>query len=113
MSSNSKLTPDQKVFRKKVMAMLPRGSEMTLTPDGVTVLIVPNGCTNLMATSIASPDEQKVRRKVGQFHALMRWAEGQAIPVPASFGIEAACEPFGGMEYDDEDAEHYRVFVKE
>lgn len=111
MISNSKLTPEQKAARKELLTALPRGSEMTLTPDGVTVLIVPNGSTNLMATAVASPDEAKVRRKVGQFHALMRWDVGQAIPVPATFDIDAACEPFGGPEYD-ENAEAYRVFVK-
>lgn len=112
MFSNSKLTAEQKETRKNLMVALPRGSEMALTPDGVTVLIVPNGSTNLMATAVASPDEVKIRRKVGQYHALLRWADDRAIPVPALFDIGMACEPFGGMEYDAE-AEEYRVFVKE
>lgn len=112
MSSNSKLTPEQKADRKAWLAALPRGSEMSLTPDGVTVLIVPNGATNRMVTAICSPDEVKTRRKVGQYHALVRHFDGLAIPVPASFDIFNACEPFGGVEWD-EDMQKFVVFTKE
>jgi hypothetical protein len=112
MASNSKLTKEQKAERKEMLDALPRGSEMTLTPCGVTVLIVPNGCTNLMSTAVASPDEVKQRREVGQYHALLRYFDGIAIPVPMEFTIVDACEPFGGAEWCEEEAD-YNIFYKE
>lgn len=112
MIYNSKLTKEQKAERKEMLDALPRGSEMTLTPCGVTVLIVPNGSTNLMSTAVASIDEIKQRRKVGQYHALLRYFDGIAIPMPTEFTIVDACKPFGGAEWCEELTE-YNIFYKE
>jgi hypothetical protein len=83
MSSNSKLNKDQKADRRALIASLPAGSTMAMSTEGFTALVVPSGAVNMLYTSVASPDEQKLRRKVGEFHALMRWADGCfGTPIP-------------------------------
>ena len=77
MASNSKLTYVQKAERKDMIAALPNGSSMALSPTGVTFLVVPDGAVDRVYTSVTSPDEVKIRRKVGEYHALRRWANGQ------------------------------------
>ena len=83
MTSNSKLTPEQKAVRKELIALLPNGSSFSVNSKGVTVLCVPNGKTVEIATSILSDDEQKFRRKVGEYFALIRWNDGATIKLPA------------------------------
>lgn len=112
MHSNSKLTPEQKAERKEMLAGLPSGSEMTLTNDGVTLLLVPQGAVNILSTSVASPDEVKIRRKVGEYNALVRWDVGMGVPLPVSMSLDEIAEPFGGLVWDI-DKEEYKVFVKE
>lgn len=33
----------------------------------------------------ASPNEKKIRRKVGEFYALRRWYSGKSIQIPLNF----------------------------
>lgn len=83
MPSNSKLSKIEKQVRKDMIAALPAGSSMALSDAGVTFLVVPMGAVDRVYTSVASPDEVKVRRKVGEFHALNRWDwdhDGFALP---------------------------------
>lgn len=72
MSSNSKLTPEQKQTLKMWKALLPK--DATLKALGrMTVLCVPGGNVTHVYSSVASRDEKKIRRKVGEFYALQRW----------------------------------------
>lgn len=73
MASNSKLTQEQKGHRKTMLAVLP--GVATLANDGarLTILAVPDGSVTRVFSSVASPDEQKFRRKVGEYYALLRW----------------------------------------
>lgn len=83
MPSNSKLSKIEKQARKDMIAALPGGSSMALSDAGVTFLVVPMGAIDRVYTSVASPDETKIRRKVGEFHALSRWnlgMDGFAVP---------------------------------
>ena len=74
--SNSKLTTRQKADRKDMIDSLPEGSSMALSNSGITFLVVPSGSVDRVYTSVTSPDEAKIRRKVGEYHALMRWDAG-------------------------------------
>ncbi len=81
MSSNSKLTPLQKKDRKEMLAALPRTASMSSDPiSGLTILAVPDSTVTRFYSSVMGDDEQKFRRKVGEYHALMRWDDA-----PASF----------------------------
>lgn len=83
MTSNSKLSKIQKAERKRMISALPAGATMALSDAGVTFLVVPMGAVDRVYTSVASPDETKVRRKVGEYCALVRWntgADGFALP---------------------------------
>lgn len=86
MYSNSKLDRDQKAERKELMADLPAGSTMAMSADGFTALVVPAGAVNMLFTAVASPDEEKIRRKVGEYTALCRWVDGIGVPIPADWG---------------------------
>lgn len=72
MSSNSKLTPEQKQTLKMWKALLPKDATLEMRA-GFTVLCVPGGNVTHVYSSVASPDEKKIRRKVGEFYALQRW----------------------------------------
>lgn len=104
MFSNSKLTPQQKAERKELLAELPDGATFANSSCGVTVLCVPDSPTLVaISTAIMSADETKFRRKVGQYHALVRYNYGivtilprDVIPDAASFVLAV----FG--EYTDE-----------
>lgn len=89
-NSNSKLSKVDKQIRKDLRALfLEQGGTLRSFPQyGVTVGIVPNAKegdtrskTATLYTSIASNDEQKFRRKVGEFHVLNRWDMGQGAIV--------------------------------
>jgi hypothetical protein len=73
MASNSKLNPDQKAERKAWLADLPLDATMITSVCGVTILAVPEGNVTRFYSSVSSPDERKVRRKVGEYWALARW----------------------------------------
>ena len=96
MISNSKLTPDQKAVRKEMMACLPDRYEMAMG-YGVTVLCIPDGNVTRIYSSVAGPDEVKIRRKVGEFHALRRWwqDDGSSFMLPGLWGAQEVLEAFG------------------
>lgn len=90
-NSNSKLDTFDKQDRKRMLEEF-KGLDGTLhsfPQYGVTIGIVPNAKegdtpskTAMMYTSIASNEEKKFRRKVGEFHALNRWELGQGTIIP-------------------------------
>ena len=94
MSSNSKLNPDQKAERKAWLADLPLDATMITSVCGVTVLAVPDGNVTRFYSSVSSPDEVKVRRKVGEYWALYRWAGGlgDGFMMPGSWTAEEMLE---------------------
>jgi len=74
MASNSKLTRDQKAARKEMREELLQqgGSIVSSEFARMTVVTFPQGNVTAVYSSVASPDEIKFRRKVGEYHALMR-----------------------------------------
>ncbi len=87
MASNSKLTASQKSIRKNMKVWLKEqgGSLHSFPSYGVTMVYVPafEGARGaFMSVSMASNDEQKFRRKVGEYHALIKWEGGEVVPVP-------------------------------
>lgn len=86
-TSNSKLTAFQKIeLREMIADLFWRGGSVFSFPDlGVTVACAPMFDGSRMwgfATSIASPDEQKFRAKVGKFWAIDRLNDGEILQVP-------------------------------
>ena len=82
-----KLDKDCKALRKEWMAHIAEkfsGATMAMSEDGFTVLYVPAESVDYVATAVASEEdfETGVSRKVGEFYALQRFMEGQAVPVP-------------------------------
>ena len=75
MQSNTKLTPDQKIFRKDMLSDMPSGSQIAISASGITILTVPAGNTNMVFSSIMSADESKFRRKVGEFMVLSKYQD--------------------------------------
>jgi hypothetical protein len=93
MASNSKLSPNQKADRKAWMADLPLDATMITSVCGVTVLAVPDGNVTRFYSSVSSPDEVKVRRKVGEYWALYRREWGQdGFLMPGSWTAEEMLE---------------------
>lgn len=86
--SNSKLSREQKTARKVMLADLQTAGGTIATVGRFTVAIVPEFSGSNMArmsVAFASEDEQKIRRKVGEFHALFRMQDNQSVPVPVNF----------------------------
>ena len=83
MASNTKLSQDQKDSLKFFKDEMPKN--MVFGQSGrVTVLVQLTGNVMRFSTAVASPDEKKLRRKVGQYHAADRWTNGEisVAPVP-------------------------------
>jgi hypothetical protein len=78
--SNSKLTAEQKAHRKQLLAKYPLASWGV--SGGVTVMLYPAGNVQRMVTSIASFDEKKLRRKVGEYNCLLRFDCEMFVVVP-------------------------------
>ena len=84
--ANTKLTPQQKADRKHIKAVFEsQDGEKLLAffpAYGVTVLIRRTGEEmGEFTVAIASPNESKARRKVGEYVALERWYyQGQSQP---------------------------------
>ncbi len=88
--SNSKLNDVQKTERKQLMQQfLETDSTIDQNPEtGVTMVTVrdfPNSKMVRISFSFMSDDEQKFRRKVGEYHALHRmfWS-GEYIYIPTN-----------------------------
>lgn len=79
MLSNTKLTPEQKIERKEMLAWAEEDGLHFMYDEhrGLTMLIREYENTCHVWTAVCSPDEQKYRRKVGEYYALLRWAYGQ------------------------------------
>ena len=86
MASNTKLTSIEKDDLKVFKQGMPKNRAFGQC-GRVTVLAQITGNVVRFSTAVASPDEQKIRRKVGQFHAASRWHDDQIsmMPTPASF----------------------------
>ena len=93
MASNSKLNPDQKADRKAWLADLPPNATMVTSVCGVTILAVPDGNVTRFYSSVSSPDERKVRRKVGEYWVLYRRATDQdGFLMPGSWTADEMLE---------------------
>ena len=80
--SNSKLTAEQKQFRKEYMQSNPDTKFFNYPDRGITVAIRETGPNMAQfSVSIASESEVKFRRKVGEYHAATRMAWGMGQPV--------------------------------
>lgn len=88
MISNSKLTKEQKEARKvRKAAIVAQGGAIVTSFDGrVTLAFVPEFQGSRMlavGVSVASPNERKIRAKVGEYHALYNpMFGGNTIKVP-------------------------------
>ena len=83
MASNTKLDSVQKEILRDFKAEMPKN--MAFGQSGrVTVLAQITGNVVKFSTAVASPDEKKIRRKVGQYHAADRWYNDQfaVMPIP-------------------------------
>lgn len=81
MSSNSKLNDLQKYELREMKAGFGYEKGVIVQVDGVTVVLTRTGKNSGKFTaSVASLDEKKIRRKVGEFHALTRWMNGNELP---------------------------------
>ncbi len=82
---NTKLTDAQKQKRKGLkVAFLEAGGKL-FNFEGFTVAIKPaffGANMAQIAVSMASPDESKLRRKVGEYHALSKLEQGEFIQFP-------------------------------
>lgn len=97
MISNSKLTKEQKETRKvHKAALVTQGGAIVTSSDGsVTLAFVPefHGSRMLaVGVSVASPNEQKIRRKVGEYHALDNLMFGNTIKVPDGVDMYALAD---------------------
>lgn len=96
--SNTKLTPTEKACLREYKETMPKNMAFA-TLGRLTVLVaVQSNCLHL-ATSLASPDEQKVRRKVGEWYAMDRYISGQYAVLPMS--------DYNMGETPEETAEHF------
>lgn len=88
--SNSKLSREQNLNRKSLKReLLALGGSIGLFGQGVTVCQLPEfegSKMSLVSISIASEDEIKTRRKVGEYHALQRmFNSGEYIKVKTEY----------------------------
>ena len=92
MASNTKLTPMEKEDLRDFKAEMPKN--MAFGQSGrVTVLAQITGNVVKFSTAVASPDEKKIRRKVGQYHAADRWYNEQFVVMPLPTDIYGRLTP--------------------
>lgn len=77
--SNSKLTKEQKAELKELKAYY--GKRFGFGAAGRVTVVCKRISSDLVrfSTSVASRDEMKIRRKVGEWHALDRMESGEAV----------------------------------
>lgn len=102
--SNSKLTSTQKDVRKAYLEMIhAQGGAIATSEDGrVTVAFEPEFKGSRMlrvGVSVASPDEQKIRAKVGEYHALANLFSDFCIKVPDGTNMYALAEVIAGTQW--------------
>jgi hypothetical protein len=86
--SNSKLTLCQKHAVKGFKADIQESGGTFAHVGRFTVVIMPEFPGSSMArmsVAFASENEQKIRRKVGIYHAMVRMYDNQSVPVPVNF----------------------------
>ncbi len=82
--SNSKLTPMQNDDRKDMKAGAKRDGVQVFhfTNFGYTLAVRQMGANNVaVAVACMAENEQKYRRKVGEYYALSRWFDAQTVTV--------------------------------
>ena len=76
MQANTKLSTYAKAARKT----LKREMGATLVNNGeTTIAYIDRGNTVEFALAVTAPTEKKFRRKVGEFHALNRFNDGETV----------------------------------
>lgn len=103
MSSNSRLNVLQKGARKHMLSILTdaMGAVIASEDERVTIAFMPEfeGSRMLrVAVSVASPDEIKIRRKVGEYHALDKLFDSEFIRVPDGTNMYALAQVISGMD---------------
>jgi hypothetical protein len=100
MASNSKLNSAQKTALKHFKAKM--SENMAFASNGRLTLLVrvmPN-CVHI-STALASPDEIKIRKKVGQFYVTKRMFNESYVVVPFpdvwDYGAETIAEHFAEL----------------
>lgn len=86
MASNTKLTRAQKDELKAFKAIMPKNMAFA-TVGRITVLAEVDTNVIRFASAVASPDELKIRPKVGEYCAMQRWQYNQTALMPRS-GID-------------------------
>jgi hypothetical protein len=84
-TSNTKLTKAQKQELKEFKKLNPSYIFTHHPSEGLTLLFVPENTAKVRVHSaLCSPDEQKYRRKVGEYTAMNRmdWEGGLLLPQP-------------------------------
>ena len=90
--ANSKLTREQKWCRKEFISRLKECAGVLVQNGYVTCVLRRTGeRMGEFSVAIASPEEQKFRRKVGEYMALYRWMQDCYLPVPLK---EKGHDPF-------------------
>ena len=90
MRSNTKLTTEQKRLLKLRMVNC---KGVTLVNNGkTTIAYIRKGSTVEFALSVASPDEKKFRRKVGEYYALGRIYGGASVKMAVCDFEHMMCE---------------------
>jgi hypothetical protein len=95
LASNSKLCAHAKIMRKEMIRNLPRDATFA-HDEKTTFLSVPDGKVTRVFSSVMSDDEIKFRRKVGEYHALLRFyrdADGGLI-LPGFWTATMVCDLF-------------------
>lgn len=92
MASNTKLSKAEKATLKDFKANMPKNMAFGFCVE-TTVLVEVNKNVVRFSTSVAGPDEVKIRRKVGQYHAMLRWGNGETAIMPSW--------AFAGMSAED------------
>lgn len=81
MASNTKLNQTEKEILREFKAEMPKN--MAFGQSGrITVLAQITGNVVKFSTAVASPDEKKIRRKVGQYLAVCRWDNDMHAVMP-------------------------------
>lgn len=93
--SNTKLDAVQKAELKELRAN--QKSVKVITNGQTTIAYKNTGKVVIFATSVTAPEEQKFRRKVGEFFARMRFeSENVAMLTPTDF--EYMCDSLSAYE---------------
>lgn len=101
MRANTKLTKEQKAERKAWMQELhsASGHIYTNVSGTVTMVVMPenSGSRIVLATfAVASPNEEKIRRKVGEYHALRRmFMEYKYVKLPTFSSFQGVVDNLG------------------